>query len=77
MCKAISIPDDHYGEEVCLCVIPVAGSACTEQELRSVLKSNLSSFKVPKYILFFDTFPVSSAGKVLTRELKGAAETRL
>lgn len=77
LCKAVGVPDDHYGEEVCLCVLPTQGAVCTEQALRQSLTQQLSSYKVPKYILFFDEFPISSTGKVLGRELRTQALERL
>lgn len=77
MCKAIGVPDDHYGEEVCLCVVLKEGVVCTETELRDILNVRLAAFKIPRYVLFFDSFPVSSTGKVLARELKKMAAVSL
>jgi len=75
--KVVGIPDEHYGEEICACIILKKGEKMTEDEVRSVVDRNLAHFKVPKYVLFFDTFFYSSQGKVIRRELVEAAISRL
>ena len=68
-CRAVGVPDDHYGEEVCLCVQLEAGASCTADELRSRLAAVLAHYKVPKYVLFMEEFPRTNTGKIRTGEL--------
>lgn len=75
--KVLGIPDEHYGEEICACLILKQGQAMAEEEVRDIARKNLASFKVPKYVLFFDTFPTSSQGKILSAELLEAAVSRI
>ena len=75
--KELGIPDEHYGEEICACIILKQGETMSEEEVRDIARKNLASFKVPKYVLFFDTFPTSSQGKILRGELLETAVARI
>jgi fatty-acyl-CoA synthase len=75
--KVLGIPDEHYGEEICACIILKQGETMSEEEVRDIARKNLASFKVPKYVLFFDTFPTSSQGKILRGELLETAVARI
>jgi len=76
-CKALGVPDRHYGEEACLCVALREGAALDEAELRSRLTRALAAYKVPKYILFFDELPKTALGKVKPDVLAGLVQERL
>lgn len=75
--KVLGIPDEHYGEEICACVILKKGEKMTEEEVRGIVRRNLASYKVPKYVLFFDAFPFGAQGKVQLRDLLEAAISRI
>lgn len=68
-CKAVGIPDRHYGEEICLCVVLRAGAKLDEAELRARLTHQLAAFKIPKHIMFVEKLPKSPAGKVQSGKL--------
>lgn len=76
-CKAVGVPSEHYGEEVCLCVILEKNAIRTEKEIRIRLEKHLAYYKVPKYIEFFSEFPQTSTGKIQIGELKKIAAERL
>jgi fatty-acyl-CoA synthase len=73
-CKAVGIPDPHYGELVCLCVILAPGAVYEKEEMMKYLKANLVSYQVPEYILYFDRFPETVTGKVRFVQLAEIAE---
>ena len=76
-CKAIGVPDEHYGEQVCLCIVKKEGCSLTEEDIGEMFASNVAHYKVPEYILFFDSFPKSLTGKIKVGELKDKAVERL
>lgn len=76
-CKAVGVPDRHYGEEVCLCAVLKKGMELDEAELRAELTRRLAPYKVPKYILFFDGLPKTLTGKVRPNELSQLIQQRL
>ena len=72
--KVVGVPDEHYGEEVCACVIlHPADSMCVE-EVRKAVADCIAAYKVPKYVLFTHVFPVNASGKIDTMAVKKWAE---
>ena len=47
---SFAIPSEMYGEEVGLAVVPKAGTAISEEEVREVIQSRVVKFKVPKRV---------------------------
>jgi len=58
-------------------VVPANGAAPTEDELRTALRARLSSFKIPRRIVFItdDDVPRTTTGKVRLDELAELIET--
>jgi fatty-acyl-CoA synthase len=71
--KVIGIPDSHYGEEICACLILKDGAVMTADEVRKIVRARLAHYKVPKYVLFFETFPYNFKGKVTNKILQEEA----
>ncbi len=69
-CAVIGIPDHHYGEEICACMVLEKDMSATESEVREFLKTKLAHYKIPKYMFFLDAFPWTETGKVKKKELK-------
>jgi fatty-acyl-CoA synthase len=60
----VGVPDAKYGEEVCACVRLKAGAQVSEEELRAFCRGQIAHFKVPRYVRFVDSFPLTVTGKV-------------
>lgn len=73
--KVIGVPDPHYGEEVCAMVVKSAD--ISEEEVRETVRSQAAAFKVPKYVIFLDAFPLNSVGKVDIKGMKEMARETL
>ncbi|MGD9975328.1 MAG: class I adenylate-forming enzyme family protein [Desulfatirhabdiaceae bacterium] len=69
-CAVIGMPDSEWGERITAFIIPAPDQSVDTAALKTYLKSNLSSFKVPKEFRIVDTLPKSPAGKILKRELR-------
>jgi acyl-CoA synthetase (AMP-forming)/AMP-acid ligase II len=69
------IPDKKWGESVCAAVILKEGETLTEEEVVRYCKDNLASYKKPKKVKFFKSFPKNSMGKILKQELQKALDT--
>ena len=63
-CKIVPVPDAHYGEEACACILLREGQTVEEAAIRSWLRPRVAAYKIPKYMLFFDALPVNATGKV-------------
>ena len=76
MVAVIGEPDPYRGETVKACIVLKEGhhlpsmEAATE-ELTAFCRQHLAAYKVPRVMEFRDSLPVSAAGKILRRGLRG------
>ena len=76
-CKVVGVPDTHYGEEICACILPNPGQLPNEAELRKLLRERLAYYKIPRYMLFWKELPCTSTGKVSAKECARQAAAQL
>ncbi len=62
--EVIGVPDEKYGEEVCAWIKLREGTSATAEEIRDFCRGKIAHFKVPYYIKFVDSFPMTITGKV-------------
>jgi len=69
----VGIPELNRGEDVAAVVVLRDGFSLDSQTLKKRLKEELSSYKVPKHILFrhIDDLPFTDSGKIDKRKLVG------
>lgn len=75
--KAVAVPDAHYGEEICVCIVLKPDACMAEEEARELVRDRLAYFKVPRYVLFLDAIPETNSGKTAIGKLKDIARARL
>ncbi len=73
----VGVPSEKYGEEVCAFIQLNNGELATEDEIKSFCREGISRFKVPKYILFTEEFPLTASGKIRKVELKELAKEKI
>jgi long-chain acyl-CoA synthetase len=66
----IGVPHEKVGETVKAFVVLKPGQTATKEELIAYCKENLVKYKVPHYLEFRDSLPMTNVGKVLRRVLK-------
>jgi len=80
----VGVPDEKYGEELLACVkLKEGASKPTEDDFRKMCKGKIAHFKIPRYWLVVDEFPMTVTGKIqkfkiiemAIRELKLQGET--
>jgi acyl-CoA synthetase (AMP-forming)/AMP-acid ligase II len=73
------LPDRERGEIVAAAVVPAAGASPTEGGLQAALRDRLSSFKIPRRIVFIshDDVPRTATGKVQLFDLADLIASRL
>lgn len=76
-CRVVPVPDVHYGEEACACVVLREKMTVGEEKIREYLHGQVAAYKVPKYILYFDALPLNGTGKVDTAETVARARKEL
>ncbi|TFV94534.1 long-chain fatty acid--CoA ligase [Algoriphagus kandeliae] len=67
-CGVVGIPDEEWGEKVVAAIVP--NQEIEIQALKTWLKTELPSYKIPKEFLFLEELPRNALGKVTKNELK-------
>ena len=62
--QVIGVPDPKYGEEICAWIKLKEGQSASEQEIKEFCKGNIAHYKIPRYVIFVDEFPMTVTGKV-------------
>jgi fatty-acyl-CoA synthase len=71
--QVIGVPDEKYGEEVCAWVRLKEGHQVSADDVRDFCRARIAHYKVPRYVKFVDTFPMTVTGKVQKFKLREAA----
>ena len=66
----IGVPDEKYGEELMVWVKLRDKETMTEDELRKFCEGRIARYKIPRYIKFVDSFPMTVAGKIRKGEMR-------
>jgi fatty-acyl-CoA synthase len=75
--SVVGVPSQKYGEEVAAFVKLRGGVHATEEEIKNFCREGISRFKIPKYIIFTDKFPMTASGKVRKVDLRQIAKEKL
>ncbi len=62
--QVIGVPDDKMGEELCAWVKLKPGEHAVAEEIQAFCKGQIAHYKIPRYIRFVDSFPMTVTGKV-------------
>lgn len=62
--EVIGVPDPKFGEEICAWIKLKPGARATAEEIRAFCKDRIAYFKIPRYIRFAESFPMTVTGKV-------------
>ena len=73
MVAVVGVPDVYWGEAICAVVVARAGSRPAADELVAHVRAHVAAFKRPRHVLFVDTLPMTSNGKVAKGEVRRLA----
>jgi 2,3-dihydroxybenzoate-AMP ligase len=74
----VAMPDEVFGEKACAFVIPVDGETVDLEEIKTfLLGRDIAKFKLPERLAIMKEFPISPAGKILRRELRQVAASKV
>ena len=60
----VGVPSQRYGEEVCACVRLKEGARAAAEEIREFCRGQIAHYKIPRHVVFVDSFPMTVTGKV-------------
>ncbi|WP_061020830.1 AMP-binding protein [Bradyrhizobium sp. CCH5-F6] len=62
--QVVGVPDDKLGEELCACIILKSGADVSSEALRTFCRGKIAHYKIPRYVRFVESFPLTASGKV-------------
>jgi len=69
--QVIGVPDEKYGEELCAWVqLREGAEALDADKVREFATGRLAHYKIPRYVLVVDEFPMTVTGKVRKIEMR-------
>jgi len=71
----VGVPDALQGELLAAFVLPKPGEKPTREDIIAHCRTQASRYKIPDFIEFPETLPITVTGKLLRRELKKIAAT--
>jgi len=75
--QVVGVPDPRYGEEVCAFVRPRPGATVEPEAVREFCRGRIAHYKVPRYVLVVDEFPMTVTGKIQKYKLRDQATDEL
>jgi fatty-acyl-CoA synthase len=74
--QVVGVPSQHYGEEVAAYIILKPGAALLETDVQDYLRGRIARHKIPKYIAFVDSYPMTASLKIQKFKLREDAAAR-
>jgi fatty-acyl-CoA synthase len=71
--QMIGVPDERYGEELMAWIVVRPGTELTAEDVRDFCRERIAHFKIPRYVKFVDSFPMTVTGKVQKFKMREAA----
>jgi fatty-acyl-CoA synthase len=71
--QVYGVPDRKYGEQVMAAIVVKKGVTLTEEEVKEFCRGKIANYKVPKYVKFVDSYPMTASGKIQKFKLREMA----
>ncbi|WP_182274857.1 AMP-binding protein [Bacillus velezensis] len=68
--QVVGVPDPKYGEEAAAWVRLKDGQTASAEDIRTFCKEHIARYKVPRYVLFTDEYPMTASGKIRKFKLR-------
>ncbi|XP_035511202.1 medium-chain acyl-CoA ligase ACSF2, mitochondrial-like [Morone saxatilis] len=75
--QVVGVKDERLGEQVCACIRLKEGQTSSAEEIRAFCKGQISHFKIPHYVFFVDSYPLTASGKIKKNVLQERMEKKL
>jgi fatty-acyl-CoA synthase len=76
--QVVGVPDEKYGEELCAWLRMRPGSEPLDaDDVRAFATGKLAHYKIPRYVMVVDEFPMTVTGKVRKVEMREVSTARL
>ncbi len=75
--QVIGVPDERYGEELMAWIVVRPGSSLSADSIREFCAGQIAQFKVPRYVKFVESYPMTVTGKVQKFKMRELAVEEL
>jgi fatty-acyl-CoA synthase len=75
--QVVGVPDEKYGEELCAWVKLRPGTQLSEADVQEFSRARLAHYKVPRYVVMVDDFPMTVTGKIQKFKIRETSIERL
>ena len=75
--QVVGVPDEKFGEEVCAFIQARDEASVDTDAVREFCQGKIAHYKVPRYVLSIDDFPMTVTGKIQKYLLRDAAVEQL
>ena len=76
--QVVGVPDEKYGEELCAWIKLRSGAEpVDEAAIRAFSTGKLAHYKIPRYVMVVDEFPMTVTGKIRKVEMREETARRL
>ena len=62
--QVFGVPDVKFGEELCAWVLLRGSRRLEEEDIRDYCRGRIAHYKIPRYVRFVDSFPMTVTGKI-------------
>jgi len=71
--QVYGVPDRKYGEQVMAAIVVKKGVELTEAEVKEFCRGRIANYKIPYYVKFVDSYPMTASGKIQKFKLREMA----
>ncbi len=71
--QVVAVASQRYGEDVGAFIIRKEGYQLEAEDVRDFCKGHIAKYKIPRYLFFVDTFPMTGSGKIQKFRLREMA----
>lgn len=72
--QVVGVPSKKYGEQPGAFIILKPGAEITVDDVRDYCRGKIAWYKIPKYITFVDSYPLTASGKIQKYKLREMSE---
>ena len=73
----LGVPHELLGEAIKAFVVALPQASLTPEDVQAHCRKRLAAFKTPEEVVFLNSMPHNSSGKILKSKLKGGLESPL
>ena len=71
--QVVGVPDERYGEEIAALVIAREPGTIDAEAVREFCRDKIAHYKIPRYVISVDEFPMTVTGKIQKFKLRDQA----